>query len=72
MRIHPKLAVGIFALIFLIIGIIIENFTKNDTLGNIFYIIIGLIISSFVYDFFSSRYEEDDEYERDEIDNLFS
>lgn len=54
MRIHPRPAVGIFGLIYITTGIIIERITNKDILGNIFFIIVGLVICSFVYDFFQA------------------
>ena len=71
MRIHPRAAVGIFGLIYIIIGVIIQEITKKEILGNIFFFILAMILGSIVYFIFEKKYDEGTE-EPDEVDNLVS
>jgi thiamine transporter ThiT len=59
MKIHPKLAGGIFGLLYLIIGLIIEKIIHKDPSDFLLYYIIGFILASFVYKFFADRYDGD-------------
>lgn len=59
MKIHPKLAGGIFGLIYLAFGLIIEKIIHKDPLDFLAFYIVGFILAIFVYKFFADRYDGD-------------
>ncbi len=56
---HPKLAVGIFSLVYSILGLIIERIFKISLFDNIFFYIILIILEFIVYMYFAKRYDGD-------------
>lgn len=60
MNIHPKLASGLFALIyFLIFGGLIFLIFKINFFDHISFYVIGLIIDIIIYEWFADRYDGD-------------
>ena len=60
MNIHPRLACGIFGIIYGFIGVLIDQITVLKVFENIWYYVIGLIIAIVINEFFGRRYPKDD------------
>lgn len=58
-RIHPKLAGGIFGLLYLAVGFIIERIIHKDPFDYLLFYIVGFVFAIFVYNFFANRYDGD-------------
>ena len=56
---HPKIAGGIFTLIYIIICFVIEKIFKIDVFDHVLCYIIGLILGGLVYKYFADRYDGD-------------
>ena len=59
MKIHPKLAGGIFGLLYLIIGLIIEKIIHKDPSDSLLFYIVGFVLACLVYKFFADSYDGD-------------
>lgn len=59
MKIHSKLAGGIYAIIYIITCFFIEEKFKLNFCKNILFFIILLVSDIFVYKFFADRYDGD-------------
>ena len=60
MNIHPKLASGLFALIyFLIFGGLMFLIFKINLFDHVSFYVIGLIIDIIIYEWFAHRYDGD-------------
>ena len=57
MNIHPKLAGGIFTLLYGIIGLLILGLFKIDLFECIWFYIVGLIIGFIIYKIFADKYD---------------
>ena len=56
---HPKLAGGIFCLLYGILGLIIEKIFKISLFDNIIFYVILIILGFIVYMYFAKRYDGD-------------
>ena len=56
---HPKLAGGIFCLLYSVLGLIIEKTFKISLFDNIFFYVILIILGFIVYMYFAKRYDGD-------------
>lgn len=68
MRIHPRVACGIFIFVYFIIGIMIGKILKKEIIDNILFIILMPILGLVVNNYFQKRYKKSREF--DEIDEL--
>jgi len=57
---HPKLAGGIFAVIYIFICLLIQGIFKIDVFDHVLYYIIGIVLGCVVYKYFADRYDGDD------------
>lgn len=56
---HPKLAGGIFVVIYIFICLLIQGIFKINIFGHKLYYILGLILGCIVYKYFADRYDGD-------------
>lgn len=57
---HPRLAVGIFVFIYILICALIQGILKINVFDNVLYYIIVVVLSCIVYKYFADRYDGDD------------
>ena len=56
---HPKLAGGIFAVIYIFICLLIQGIFKIEVIGHILYYVGALVLGCAVYKYFADRYDGD-------------
>ena len=57
---HPKLAGGIFAVIYIFTCLLIQGIFKINLFDHVLYYIIGIMLGCAVYKYFADRYDGDD------------
>ena len=56
---HPKIAGGIFGIIYSILGLIIEKIFNINLFDNVLFYIVLVVLDLLVYKYFADRYEGD-------------
>ncbi len=56
---HPKIAGGIFVVIYSILGLIIEKVFDINLFDNILFYIVLVVLGLIVYKYFADRYDGD-------------
>ncbi len=56
---HPKIAGGIFGIIYSILGLIIEKIFNINLFDNVLFYIVLVVLDLLVYKYFADRYDGD-------------